>query len=78
MFRKYLIFLSLKIGGEFYLIVGMSSHSNESWKSYLDLVSFPITEILIHFSNLNVIETQGLKKERNVVLQDLVVKDFVQ
>ena len=37
----------------------MNSHLNESWKSYLDLVSFPITEILIHISNLNVIETQG-------------------
>ena len=68
MFRKYLIFLSLKIGGEFYLIVGMSSHSNESWKSYLDLVLFPITEILIHFSNLNVIKTQGMM-ERNFVFE---------
>ena len=34
MFRKYLIFLSLKMG-EFYLIVGMNSHFNETWKSSL-------------------------------------------
>ena len=44
----------------------MDSHSNESWKSYLDLVSFPIPEILIHFSNLNVIETKP-KERRNFV-----------